>query len=329
MKEHDVRPEFFDVVSSFYHKTLNIEEALSLPLQVFLDTNSLEYMYVIKYPEENLRVGEEPWSIRQMAIYHQVRLQDRRSTIIMLTPCPTTVARTRLTHWVKTGQLPTASMGNVFEPSRILLTCYLDNWRSYMKYYESKTEQLSIRMLNIGLKTPNGVSTSDLADINYIESRLTPAQAVLTSIIKLCDDLETMTAEVKTLLPDAADAQWPRTLSNSRAKLIAFRSNSSVLLRKTANISQMLNSILTFRSQEIMKEQSERVLFLTTSTVDDSATVRVITAITLVFLSFTVVAAVMAMPLFYLDDSSRLVVSSSLWIYIAVAVPLTVVTLAY
>lgn len=37
----------------------------------------------------------------------------------------------------------------------------------------------------------------------------------------------------------------------------------------------------------------------------------------------------MAMPLFYLDESSRLVVSPSLWIYIAVAIPLTVVTLAY
>jgi hypothetical protein len=37
----------------------------------------------------------------------------------------------------------------------------------------------------------------------------------------------------------------------------------------------------------------------------------------------------MAMPIFYLDKSSMLVVSKSIWIYVAIATSLTAVTFLY
>lgn len=130
------------------------------------------------------------------------------------------------------------------------------------------------------------------------------AATILTSTLKLCDDLETMSVKVVDQWPSAETYQWPGTLANIRSKFAALHDYCSQLREQTASSTQMLSNIFTLQNQEsmkqqseqglaltkAMKEQSDRVLFLTTSTVDDSATFRVITAITLVFLSFTVVA---------------------------------------
>jgi hypothetical protein len=78
--------------------------------------------------------------------------------------------------------------------------------------------------------------------------------------------------------------------ANLASMTTVYRDNTAVLLVKCTSTLGVLNSILNLNNQRIAQQQNDRVFYLTTSTVDDSATVRVITAITLVFLSFTAVA---------------------------------------
>jgi len=85
----------------------------------------------------------------------------------------------------------------------------------------------------------------------------------------------------------SAVVQWKL---NQKRKLAAYEENRAALADQCEFAGKLLRDRLEARDQLAMQKQSHYALQLTKSTVDDSATVRVVTVITLVYLSFTVVA---------------------------------------
>ena len=151
----------------------------------------------------------------------------------------------------------------------------------------------SMRMLSIGLENSEVVIPKDMTDLNFIETRLLPVESILNGLDLVLHGLEEMFS--KWLARDgsghaAIQQDWAEMLGNQRKKTAAYRNYSHILLQKCSSSSKLLEGIMDFHSQAIARQQSSHVLFLTTATVDDSTTVRVITAITLAFLSFTAVA---------------------------------------
>lgn len=203
----------------------------------------------------------------------------------------------------------------------------------------------------MGLDHEKVVIPENMSSLHYFESRLIPCEAILDSFQQTLEGIKKTIRQHPRLGPGPREVD--KIFSNYSNRATAYRSNVKVLLKKCASASQLLNGILNANDQKILREdqrilrqQSERVLYLTRSTVDDSATVRVITFITLIFLTFTSVAvsviqgwpisilltkrkAIMEMPMFYLDDSKSLSMSPSLWIYAAVVIPLTGITMGY
>jgi hypothetical protein len=99
-------------------------------------------MYALKYPEETHRNHDEPWSIRQMALYHQVRLRDQRSTFVLITAYPTSVAKDRLIKWLNDSTSTLQMREQCLEVNQILLPWHIRDWRGYMRHYESEIERL-------------------------------------------------------------------------------------------------------------------------------------------------------------------------------------------
>jgi LPS sulfotransferase NodH len=83
------------------------------------------------------------------------------------------------------------------------------------------------------------------------------------------------------------ELEW---LENYQRKATACANNAGALLTTCERAVQLLDRVLNLKCQQVAQQQNTAILALTKSTVDDSATVRVITAITLVYLSCTVVA---------------------------------------
>lgn len=153
-------------------------------------------------------------------------------------------------------------------------------------------------MIRMGLKHAESVTAEDLASLNYIETRLTPVESILSSFELILDGLERSTRQVKDVVND--DTERDRLLlaiQNYRNQVTAYRINANAILRKCATASKLLDGILVFNNQNTTQKQSQHVLYLTKSTVDDSVTVRVITTITLVFLSCTAVSVSYTMML--------------------------------
>lgn len=85
---------------------------------------------------------------------------------------------------------------------------------------------------------------------------------------------------------------------------------------------------LTLKTQATSVDINHNMLLLTHDTVDDSATVKVVTLVTLLYLPASFVASLLGMNLFAFQgpNGSGFQISSQFWIFVALAVPLTVLT---
>ena len=70
----------------------------------------------------------------------------------------------------------------------------------------------------------------------------------------------------------------------------SFSDNLETLLSECTSIRYLLEQVATSKNQTIARRQGEHVMLLTKSTVDDSTTVRVITVISLVYVSCSAAA---------------------------------------
>lgn len=151
-----------------------------------------------------------------------------------------------------------------------------------------------MKMMSIGLVIVDAVTPDEMADLFYFESRLLPLASAAAAADRLLVDLQHCSqrwpAHLRNTGPSAKIEEEVEWLENHRSKMTACSSHVTALLIKCERAVQLLDRILNLKSQQIAQQQNTNILALTKSTVDDSATVRVMTAITLVYLSCTVVA---------------------------------------
>lgn len=101
----------------------------------------IECIYVIKYPERD-RQDDGCWFIRGTAVYHQVRLRDRRCTMIIFTTSPTNRATRYIRDWTKRRQIHATNTDALLDFSSVLLGRCLAKWRWYVRFYDSKIEEV-------------------------------------------------------------------------------------------------------------------------------------------------------------------------------------------
>jgi hypothetical protein len=206
-------------------------------------------------------------------------------------------------------------------------------------------------MVNQGGKDPSCVTPKDIVDLAFFESRLAPVVPLLRSIDSTFSALFGL---VERLPPSYTDSDstpsqdWAAIFTNRRYEVESYKFAVSGLLEKCACVQRLSEGLLNHQNQINAQRQTQATLRLTNATADDSAYVRVITAITVVFLSSTAVAVCIAMtmakeasdlltlmqtlfstPFFYLHDDRSLAVSPSFWIFVAVSIPLTLLTVLY
>ena len=106
-----------------------------------------EYGYVMKYAElhnDKGRRGLEPWSLRQLAFYHQYDMQTKQSAYVLITPVPPSksIALDKLTGFFESLETVSEFQQDWLNPNELLLQAYLGNWRDYMYDHESRLDHL-------------------------------------------------------------------------------------------------------------------------------------------------------------------------------------------
>lgn len=145
----------------------------------------------------------------------------------------------------------------------------------------------------LGLKAPSRVDAEDLVNLHYYESRLLPLDVNLAALQRVIDGLQLLGNDWTSLVSAGDQALPPDSnvlYQNHSYTIAAYRENARVLMHKAQSSTRLLDGIMSVQNQSIAKLQNNRLEYMTTMTVDDSATVRVIGVISLVYLSFTSIA---------------------------------------
>jgi len=198
-----------------------------------------------------------------------------------------------------------------------------------MLYYERQLLPLSNTTMSTWISESLRVNHQTLTSIRFIENRIHPLLAIFASLSKMLTTLEKLNATIQA----RGGTQQTETnavfdlLENYRSQIDAYTENAKFLLKRSSGTAQQLSDTLAFKNQDVAQSQNGYMLKLTMSTVDDSATVRVVTLVTLIYLPFSFMASVFGMNFFRMNNSNNVVISPEFWIYVVISIPITVVTM--
>jgi hypothetical protein len=133
-------------------KSLDIELA-----RCVLMDSLVELAYVLKYPEQKrpLSSGSESWVIRQIGVYQQRSAVTGKSVWILLHSNPKTPTVKYVAELMNDHNGLAAAQNYPEVLHLLLFSCYLNNWRNYMAFYEAELLEKVLRNTS-----PTLVSTS-------------------------------------------------------------------------------------------------------------------------------------------------------------------------
>ena len=226
-------------------------------------------------------------------------------------------------------------------------------------YSEFKTlySQLQAQsILSAELDEPLECTHPELAKLRRIEAALQVLLPILQDTVELCKGLRAFNDAL--WLPQDDDSSHrgkyllvDESLKNYMNRFEAYARSVTFLLEKNRATAQLLSDTLDVKYQMTTERIGQNTFALTKKTTGDSATVRVITVLTLIYLPVTSVAVsqapnrfgvlflclfslhnqtIFGMQFFSSDQNGHLVVAwSHFWIFFAFAAPLACLTLTY
>ena len=125
-----------------------------------------------------------------------------------------------------------------------------------------------------------------LLQLRRLEARLLLLPPIFQSLIQVIQTLQTMNDafQAEGAVSDETHKTTQEILQNYSRAAVAYLQNATFILQKTRATAQMLSDTLKMKHQQTAQNISENTLALNNRVVQDSATIRVITVVTLLFL---------------------------------------------
>ncbi|KAH6842129.1 hypothetical protein B0T12DRAFT_424667 [Alternaria alternata] len=315
--------DFADVVASFGQDP-NIAEGSSsnatVRAQALGDCN---LVYQIRYVEQNRRGGQDPWSFRHTGVFHRY---DEVDTVVLLhsirTPSVETIMKALETDVVARADF----CNNPFLLHTWVFRQYFDNWRWYFRYLgERFAEENNLAMVVKPEHTEPSSSFLRVQRLRNTNDFILFARACCSGNLTVMEQFSEASIEQLSQLEN---------LSAHKSKMKGYIESADVLKGRVQNLIDLVGYTLTLHNQleaakidTELRDLTEGLKKLTEDTVDDSATVKIITFVSAVYLPGNFIASIFGMNLFLFNPvSKRLQVSPDFWIFIATWIPLIVMT---
>ena len=308
---------------------------------------SLELMCGIRFVELHGREGApEPssqWSLRQCAVYCR---QDRQKqkTSWMFVSVSIAARQTLLQHWSATGD---SAHSSPLEVLRILYGAAICNWRPYLISLTAEVDQNAVNFLGTSLDGDGPVQAIGYKDrqaLVVLENKILAARLAARATR---DDLAFLQEEfgllglalspstnVELRECNAAVAYFVRDLSTNLLRLEQLLARLQSMMKLVSSFLDLSNgtalqelSRASRYENETMRRLNERMTELAEKNSEDSATVAVLTTLTLIYLPITVVSNFFSTSFVGTSTSNRIYVTQDWWILFVTAIPLTVLTL--
>ncbi|CAN9463747.1 unnamed protein product [Alternaria alternata] len=321
--QYRIAYDFADVVASFGQDP-NIAEGSSSNATIRAQAlGDCDLVYQIRYVEQNRRGGQDPWSLRHTGVFHRY---DEIDTVVLLhsirTPSVETVMKA-----LETDVAARADFCNSpFLIHTWLFRQYFDNWRWYFRYLgERFAEENNLAMV---VKPEHTEPSSSFLRVQWLRNTndfILFARACCSGNLTVMEQFSETSIEQLSQLEN---------LSAHKSKMKGYIESADVLKGRVQNLIDLVGYTLTLHNQleaakidTELRDLTEGLKKLTEDTVDDSATVKIITFVSAVYLPGNFVASIFGMNLVLFNPvSKRLQVSPDFWIFIATWIPLIVMT---
>ncbi|KJK61660.1 CorA-like Mg2+ transporter protein [Aspergillus parasiticus SU-1] len=319
---------------SFHDKFIATEAAFSSAPIFVWNEQSIEVAYIFKYAfQKTSNDKPDSWTIRQTGVYQKFDTATKHSTWIFLNPTKDCLFQQRLMDMLMSPSQCSQLTSHPMLIHNLLFATFFPKWREYLGSHEATVLTVSNTTVTERIQDPLRVNHHMLTSIRSVESRCLPLQALFRSFDRTVQTLH----KANNALRDCGSVQhlsWHKMdqlLDNYESHADAYLQAASFLQSRAATTAQLIADTFSFKNSHTAQEQSDYMLDLTSSTVDDSSTVRVITVVTLIYLPSTFMATLLGMNSFFEMDpqTHHLVVSPQFWIFVVCAVPLTAVTVLY
>lgn len=309
-----------------------------------MENTGHECMYGLRFLENNGRRTPEElasqWSMRQSAIYSRYEYGSRGTTWVFV--ALSKQAKRRLDEYV--AQAVDLQNADPLDVHLLLLDTALSSWRQYLVDLATEVDEHTAQISGMSPDDQGPISLSDAArrqDLMLLDNKLLDALLIAQS---QKDTVHTLRRSVNTtpesLHPIKAFAQ--HILCEQAFDLDLYILQLESLRTKLYGSSSLLSSFLDLgnghalqnlaresrQENEGMRKLSERMHELTKKATRDAAAVKVLTIMTLIYLPATVVSNFFSTSFVTTEGPpNHIAVSNDWWIFMAVSVPLTVLTL--
>lgn len=146
--------------------------------------------------------------------------------------------------------------------------------------------------MGTSIDEPLRINHQALTTVIFIEKRFLTLRTILHSVRKTFEVLQTANTSLSDAhaLRHAERIGTSQLLDNYLNQVDAYTHHVTFLHIRAGRTAQLITDTLSFKNALTAQEQSKYMLSLTSSTVEDSTTVRTITIVTLIFLPSTFMA---------------------------------------
>ncbi|KAF2848959.1 hypothetical protein T440DRAFT_519540 [Plenodomus tracheiphilus IPT5] len=370
LHECQVFPQFRDFLPDFKFKTKEKEVAPPRikfrpgndPIDRFIG-RGFETAYILRFMELTNRTPSRPWSLRQFAVYHKStpNVSDYCSTWILVGGSKRTEGCVDK-HAESLNESPQTSP---FELHVMLLDIVIASWRPYLLHLLERVEISSTKAVLAAVGGTKGtlrdvyeINEKDFQKLKGIEDQTCDALLCLESTLDTVNVLADMynqcyrpshkagasrrsaakgpcigDAIFFSLLEKEKDVAYARKKAETLlAKIRNTRSLISTLLecRNGYNLHQQISALQSLQRQG--QEENAIMRQLAEKGSRDSASVRILTIITLIYLPCTVVSSFYSTQFVARKDlasgGTHMEYAQNSWLFFAVSIPLTFVTIA-
>ncbi|KAH6967838.1 hypothetical protein BKA56DRAFT_697862 [Ilyonectria sp. MPI-CAGE-AT-0026] len=182
---------------------------------------------------------------------------------------------------------------------------YIHNWRWYMADLDKSFQELALKVRNVEIEEALDFEAmyEQLSKLRYTQAQLSPLEPIFGANTRIFTKLRLLNKELQSCgeIDQQQGMEFAMTLESLDAKVETLAANAA--------------NTISLKSQNTTADMSNHML-------RDSASIRVITVVTLVYLPASFVSGFFGMGFFDVgDDGTGWTATPYVWVYFLVAIP--------
>ncbi|KAI9040380.1 uncharacterized protein KD926_008337 [Aspergillus affinis] len=333
INQYDISAKFLDLVLSFGDKPQSSNAGHGGMAVSHREDGSYDIQYLFTYAEDYAANGKTLWTIRQVCVFHRHDPSGSGNLWILLHAQRNSKLQQHVEAALRAE--PGILLSEWYSMHSLVLSTYLTGWRWCIGKLGREIERTVDAALTFEPSDTDDDKKSLLSLLKpqYLGDKLLPLSSRLGVALDIIQKFEELNTELnsKRLTSEGSFRHVMDETTYHKTILQGYLNSISVLEKKVQGISDLLAVSLNLNYQAVTVEINNKMLKLTNAAINDNATVKVVTLVTLIYLPASFVSTLLGMNLFDFDgekDGGGFTISRQFWIFVVAAVPLTFLTLA-